>query len=105
MNARVKPGRSTGSENQPAWPASSAWPLAIIRRPHNRDPTDAYDQRARAHDGLTHAYQASDEAAKAHEHWLQALACYTKLGMPKADRVRADLTNANPRTAPDGTHR
>ena len=67
--------------------------------------TDAYDQRARAHDGLAHAYQASDEAAKAHEHWLQALACYTKLGMPEADRVRADLTNANPRTAPDGTHR
>jgi DNA-binding SARP family transcriptional activator len=54
---------------------------------------DEYEQ-ARAHDGLARAHQASGNPAQAWRHWQQALARYSDLGVPEADRVRAQLTAA-----------
>ncbi|HUD39197.1 MAG TPA: tetratricopeptide repeat protein [Streptosporangiaceae bacterium] len=52
---------------------------------------DRYEQ-ARAHDGLGCAYQAEGAMAQARRHWREALARYSDLGAPEADRVRARLS-------------
>jgi tetratricopeptide (TPR) repeat protein len=41
--------------------------------------------QARAHDRLAHAYQASDESAKAREHWQRALEILTRLGVDRTE--------------------
>lgn len=48
-------------------------------------------EQARALDGLGHAHQLAGEAATAAEHWRQALAGYTALGVAEADQLRSRL--------------
>jgi DNA-binding SARP family transcriptional activator/Tfp pilus assembly protein PilF len=57
---------------------------------------DKQDQ-ARAHDGLGHAYHVLGDPGQGRRHWEQALALYTRLGAPEADRLRAQLDPAAPR--------
>jgi tetratricopeptide (TPR) repeat protein len=54
---------------------------------------DSYEQ-ARAHDGLAHTHHAAGEAGPARDHWQQALARYTDLGVPEADKIRAQLVDS-----------
>jgi tetratricopeptide (TPR) repeat protein len=49
------------------------------------------EQQARAHTGLGRAHLAMGDRDKAHRHWRDALALYTDLGYPEADRLRDDL--------------
>ena len=51
---------------------------------------DAY-QKARAHQGLRHAYAAVRNRPQAREQWRLALAMYTRLGTPEADQIQAQL--------------
>lgn len=51
---------------------------------------DEYE-KARAHDGLARACQASDDVGCARRHWQEALAIYNTLGTPEADQVRTQL--------------
>ncbi len=48
-------------------------------------------QQARAYDGLARACHAAGDPAQARQHWQQALALYTDLGVPEAGQVRARL--------------
>jgi tetratricopeptide (TPR) repeat protein/transcriptional regulator with XRE-family HTH domain len=59
---------------------------------------ERYEQ-ARAHEGLAIAYQAGGATARAHRHWEEALAGYTELGAPEADRVRANAVLSKPISA------
>ncbi|WP_307873008.1 tetratricopeptide repeat protein [Paractinoplanes ovalisporus] len=52
---------------------------------------DDREQQARAHAGLGLAYRVLDDQSRAREHYEQALAVYTDLGMPEADQIRAAL--------------
>jgi DNA-binding SARP family transcriptional activator len=56
---------------------------------------DKQDQ-ARAHDGLGHAYHVLGDPGQGRRHWVQALALYTQLGAPEADRLHAQLDPAEP---------
>lgn len=51
-------------------------------------------QQARAHDGLGHSYHTTGDSDQAFQHWQEALTLYTVLGVPEADRVRAQLATA-----------
>jgi hypothetical protein len=51
---------------------------------------DEYE-KARAHDGLARAYQASDDPGSARRHRQEALAIYNALGAPEAEQVRTQL--------------
>jgi tetratricopeptide (TPR) repeat protein/transcriptional regulator with XRE-family HTH domain len=55
--------------------------------------------RARTHDGLGRACQALGDADQARRHWQQALAIFTKLGVPEAEQVRARLAASRDATA------
>jgi len=55
--------------------------------------TGARDQQARAHTGLGRAHHTLGNPALAREHYQQALTLYTDLGMPEADKIRAQLTS------------
>ncbi|MBV1854780.1 ATP-binding protein [Catellatospora tritici] len=48
-------------------------------------------EHARALDGMAAALDASGDRSAAHDHWTRALAVYTDLGLPQADRVRDRL--------------
>jgi len=52
---------------------------------------DLPHMRARAYDGLGRACDALGDADQARQHWQQALAIFTRLGVPEADQVRARL--------------
>jgi DNA-binding SARP family transcriptional activator/Flp pilus assembly protein TadD len=52
--------------------------------------TDQRHQQAKAHNGIAYTLRDVDPDA-AREHWRQALAIYTDLGVPEADRIRAQL--------------
>ncbi len=54
------------------------------------------DQQARAHHGLARACQATGDHTQARCHGEQALARYTELGAPEADKVRALLATDGP---------
>jgi len=59
------------------------------------------DQQARAHAGLGQAHQTLGDLARARQHYRQALALYSDLGVPEADRIRtrlADLGATSPVT-------
>jgi tetratricopeptide (TPR) repeat protein len=56
---------------------------------------DKYEQ-ARAHDSLGRACQILGDPDQGRRHWEQALALYTRLGAPEADRIRAQLDPATP---------
>jgi Tetratricopeptide repeat len=47
--------------------------------------------QAGAHDRLGRACRALGDEQQARRHWEEALALYTKLGVPAADEVRARL--------------
>ena len=51
---------------------------------------DEYE-KARAHDGLARACQASDAPGCARHHWQEALAIYNALGAPEAEQVRTQI--------------
>ena len=52
---------------------------------------DDRDEQARALAGLGQALHATGHAAEAHQHWQEAFAIYTDLGVPDADMVRARM--------------
>jgi Flp pilus assembly protein TadD len=54
---------------------------------------DKYEE-ARAYIGLGHTCQASGDSVHARQHWQQALALCSELGMPEAEHVRAQLAAA-----------
>jgi DNA-binding SARP family transcriptional activator len=47
--------------------------------------------QARGHDGLGYCHQADGAIEQAREHWQQALALFTELGMPEAGNVSRQL--------------
>jgi tetratricopeptide (TPR) repeat protein len=51
-------------------------------------------QQARAHHGLSQACHAGGDPAGARHHWQQALALFTELGTPEADKVRAEMATS-----------
>jgi tetratricopeptide (TPR) repeat protein/transcriptional regulator with XRE-family HTH domain len=51
---------------------------------------DRYEQ-ARAHHGLARACDAAADSGQARHHWQQALAGFSRLGVPEAAQVRAQL--------------
>jgi len=53
---------------------------------------DDRDEQARALAGLGQALHATGHAAEAHQHWQEAFAIYTDLGVPDADMVRARMS-------------
>jgi tetratricopeptide (TPR) repeat protein len=60
---------------------------------------DLGHMQARALDGLGRAYHALGDAEEARGNWQQALAIFTKLGVPEAEQVRARLAAAQDATA------
>lgn len=54
---------------------------------------DSYEQ-ARAHNGLAHAYDATDDGSRARGHWRKALAIYARLGAPETDDIRRRLADS-----------
>jgi hypothetical protein len=46
---------------------------------------------ARAHHGLGQVRFAAGDRGQARQHWEQALALFTDMGIPEADTVRAGL--------------
>ena len=58
---------------------------------------DRYEQ-ARAHDGLAHTHHATGDPDQARQHWRQALALYTDLGVPEADDIHVHLTTLDQAT-------
>ena len=64
-----------------------------------RETGDRY-QQARAHRGLAEAFEAIGQPGRARQHWQQALAEYTTLGVPEAALLPADPAAAQAR-APD----
>lgn len=46
---------------------------------------------ARARDGLGHACDRTGDRDQARRHWQDALALFTELGVPEAERIRARL--------------
>jgi tetratricopeptide (TPR) repeat protein len=59
--------------------------------------------QARSHDGLGSCYFAVSNASRAREHWLQALAGYTEIGLPEAAEVRERLAPSTRPAAPART--
>ena len=57
---------------------------------------DRYEQ-ARAHHGLARACDAAADSGQARQHWQQALAGYSRLGVPEANQVRAQLAGDDSR--------
>jgi DNA-binding SARP family transcriptional activator/uncharacterized protein HemY len=64
------------------------------------DVGDKY-QQARAHDGLARAHHGLARPGQARDHWTEALALYTHLGVPEADQVRAQLADTGNRDNPE----
>jgi tetratricopeptide (TPR) repeat protein len=60
---------------------------------------DLGHMQARALDGLGRACQALGDADEARSNWQQALAIFTKLGVPEAEQVRARLAASQDPTA------
>jgi tetratricopeptide (TPR) repeat protein/transcriptional regulator with XRE-family HTH domain len=91
--------RSTGDQDGEAWArnglgevAAAAGQPAEALTHHAAALTaavraDACDQQARAHTGIG-AHHSSGDPVRAREHYERALALYTELGLPEADRVR-----------------
>jgi len=61
-------------------------------------------QQARAHKGLGQACHVGGDPDRARRHWQQALALFTELGLPEAEKVRAQLAAAD-RTDPNDHRR
>ena len=83
---------ATGQHGQARASHSAALGLA-------RETGDRY-QQARAHRGLAEAFEAIGQPGRARQHWQQALAQYTALGVPEAALLPADPATAQAR-APD----
>ena len=58
------------------------------------DSGERYEQ-ARSHRGLARSYHAEGDPGLASHHWQQALALYAALGVPEADQIRAQLSDAD----------
>jgi hypothetical protein len=56
------------------------------------DETGARDQQARAHAGLGQAHHQLGDPDGARRHYEHALALYSALGSPVAEKIRAHLT-------------
>lgn len=52
---------------------------------------DRFEQ-ARALDGMARVLDGAGQPAQAHQHWREALAIYSALGVPEAEQARAHLT-------------
>jgi tetratricopeptide (TPR) repeat protein len=82
-------GETLSAMGQPD-PASASHRVALALA---EESGDRY-QQARSHDGIGRALNDAGKPRDARWHWQQALTRYTRLGVPEATRVRAELGTA-----------
>src|SRR5262249_3872058 len=87
-------GEALSAMGQPD-PASAAHRVALALA---EESGDRY-QQARSHDGIGRALNDVGKTHDARWHWQQALTRYTRLGVPEATRVRAELGTVEPDAA------